>query len=72
VEELVRGGRFPHTWIGVTDLETFLLLGFNLVFPTPGKGAYHTTVRTPYPLSPDAAALLSSMFVRRRNRYRGI
>jgi hypothetical protein len=70
VEELARAGRFPHSWIGVTDLDTILLHGFKLVFPTPGKGDYHATIRTSYPLSPDAAVLLSRLFIRHRNPYR--
>jgi hypothetical protein len=69
VDELMRGAGFPHTWISVTTLDALQRHGFDLVFPTPGKGAYHATVRAPYPLSPDMAMLLSGLFTRRRNPY---
>jgi hypothetical protein len=71
VEELARAGRFPHPWISVTTLAILQHRGFDLVFPTPGKGAYHATVRAPCPLPQDLAALLSRLFARRRNPHQG-
>ena len=69
VADLARAGRFPHPWISVTTVVMLRRHGFDLVFPTPGKGAYHATVRAPCPLPPDIAVLLSSLFVRRRNLH---
>jgi hypothetical protein len=71
VEELARAGRFPHLWVSVTTVVILRRHGFDLVFPTPGKGAYHATVRAPCPLPPDVAVLLSGLFVRRRNPHPG-
>jgi hypothetical protein len=69
VEELALAGRFPHVQISVKTVELRQAHGFTVVFPTPGKGAYHATVRTPWPLSLANAMLLSSLFRRRRNPY---
>lgn len=69
VEELARGGRFPNARISVTTLELLHENGFVLVFPTLGRGAYHATVQTPWPLPLATAMLLSSLFTRRRNPY---
>jgi hypothetical protein len=68
VEELARAGRFPHPWISVTTVVIPRRHGFDLVFPTPGRGAYHATARASCPLPPDVAVLLSGLFVRRRTR----
>jgi hypothetical protein len=46
-EELARAGTFPHPRIGVTTVAVLEGHGFRLVFPTPGEGAYHATVRAP-------------------------
>lgn len=67
VEELARAGRFPHSQISVTTVELLHEHGFAVVFPTPGKGVYHATVRTPWPLSLATAMLLSNLFTQRRN-----
>jgi len=69
VEALARAGRFPHPQISVTTVELLHDHGFAVVFPTPGKGAYHATVRVPRPLSLANATLLSSLFTRRHNPY---
>lgn len=69
IGELARGGRFPHLRISVTTVDLLHENGFTLVFPTPGKGAYHATVETPWPLPLATAMLLSSLFTRRRNPY---
>ena len=71
VEELARAGRFPHPWISVTTVVSLRRHGLDLVFPTPGKGAYHATVRAPCPLPADIAVLLSGLFIRRRNPHPG-
>jgi hypothetical protein len=69
VDELARGGLFPHLRISVTALDALRRHGFDLVFPTRGGGVYHATVRVPYPLPPDVAARLSALFVPRRNPF---
>jgi hypothetical protein len=69
VDELARAGRFPHPWISVITVAISRTHGFDLVFPTPGKGAYHANVRAPWPLPRESASLLSGLFVRRRNPY---
>jgi hypothetical protein len=69
IDELARAGLFPHLQISVTTLAMLRSAGFDLMFPTPGKGAYHATVRVRDPLRPDDAARLSGLFVRRRNPY---
>ena len=69
VEKLARAGRFPHQQIGVTTFELLEAHDFTVVFPTPGKGAYHATVRTAWPLPLAVAMLLSSLFTRRRNPH---
>jgi hypothetical protein len=71
VEKLARAGRYPHPWISVTTVVILRRHGFDLVFPTPGKGAYHATVRAPCPLPADIAVLLSDLFIRRRNPHPG-
>jgi hypothetical protein len=71
VEELARAGSFPHPWISVTTFAVLERHGFELVFPTPGKGAYHATVRASCPLRMDVAVLLSGLFTRLRNPYPG-
>jgi hypothetical protein len=69
VEELARAGRFPHPWISVTTVAVLARHGFDLAFPTPGKGAYHATVRVPCPLPMGTAVLLGGLFVRYRNPH---
>jgi hypothetical protein len=69
VEELARGGQFRNRQISVTTRTALQQRGFELVFPTPGRGAYHATVRTPDPLSPETAAVLSGLFVQRVNPH---
>jgi hypothetical protein len=69
--ELARAGWFPHPWISVTTVVLPRRHRFDLVFPTPGEGAYHATVRAPCPLSPDIAVLLSGLFVRHHNPHPG-
>lgn len=69
VEELARAGRFPHRWVSVTTVVALRRHGFDLVFPTPGKAAYHATVRAPCPLPLDLAVLLSGLFKRWRNPH---
>jgi hypothetical protein len=71
VDELARAGRFPHPWISVATVDVLRRHGFDLVFPTPGKGAYHAIVRALCPLPPDIAVLLSNLFVRCRNPHQG-
>ena len=68
-EELARAGLFRNRQISVTTLEALRRIGFEVVLSTPGKGAYHATVRAPYPLPPDMAARLNLVFIRRRNPY---
>jgi hypothetical protein len=51
----------------VTTLNALQWHGFDLVFPTPGQGVYRATVVAPYPLPPEHALLLSSLFTRLRN-----
>jgi hypothetical protein len=43
--------------------------GFKLHFPSPGRGVYHATVQTPYPLPPDVADRLSGLFIQHPNPY---
>jgi hypothetical protein len=69
VEEPARGGQFRNRQIGVTTRSALQQHGFPLVFPTPGRGAYHATVRAPDPLPPDTAALLSGLFVQWPNPH---
>ena len=69
VEELARGGQFRNRRISVTTRNALQEHGFEVVFPTPGRGAYHATVRAPDPLPPDTAALLSSLFVQCANPH---
>jgi hypothetical protein len=69
IDELARAGQFRNRWVGVTTLRTLRRHGFMIVFPTPGRGAYHATVRVPDPLPPDIAARLSALFVRYPNPH---
>jgi hypothetical protein len=69
IEELARGGQFRNRQISVTTVGTLRRHGFETAFPTPGRGAYHATVRVPDPLPPDIAALLSSLFVQCPNPH---
>jgi hypothetical protein len=69
VEELARGGQFRNRQISVTTRNALQRHGFAVVFPTPGRGAYHATVRAPDPLPPDTAVLLSSLFVQCPNPH---
>jgi hypothetical protein len=69
IGELARGGQFRNWQISVTTVGVLRSHGFETVFPTPGRGAYHATVRVPDPLPPVIAALLSSLFVRVRNPH---
>jgi hypothetical protein len=55
VEALARGGQFRNRQISVTTRRALQQYGFDLVFPTTGRGAYHATVRAPDPLPPDRA-----------------
>jgi hypothetical protein len=69
VETLALGGQFRNRQISVTTRNALQQHGFEVVFPTPGRGAYHATVRAPDPLSPDVAALLSGLFVQCANPH---
>ena len=69
VEELARGGLFPHGWISVTTLAVVQWYGFKLIFPTQGRGVYHATIEVPCPLPRDLASLLASLFIQRRNPH---
>ena len=69
VEELARGGEFRNGQISVKTVGALQRHGFEVVFPTPGRGGYHATVRAPDPLPPDIAALLSGLFVQYRNPH---
>lgn len=69
VQDLARGGGFRNRQISVTTREALVRHGFDLLFPTPGRGAYHATVRVPYPLPVNIAELLASLFVQTPNPY---
>lgn len=69
IAELARGGQFRNRQISVTTTGALRRHGFETVFPTPGRGEYHATVRVPDPLPPGIAALLSSLFVQVPNPH---
>ena len=69
VNELARAGQFRNPRTSVMTLDTLWCYGFELVFPTPGKGVYHATEIVPYPLTPDIAAALSRLFTQRDNPH---
>src|SRR5271166_2064645 len=69
IEELARGGQFRNLQISVTTVSALQWRGFEVVFPTPGRGAYHATVRAPDPLPPATALLLSGLFVQYPNPH---
>jgi RHS repeat-associated protein len=69
IDELARGGRIPNLQISVTTVPILRQHGINVVYPTPGRGEHHATVQTPYPLTPEQAALLSTLFVRQPNPH---
>lgn len=69
IDELARGGQFRNLQISVTTVSTLQRHGFEVVFPTPGRGAYHATVRAPDPLLPATALLLSGLFVQCPNPH---
>jgi hypothetical protein len=69
IDELARGGQFRNRQISVTTVGALRRHGFETVFPTPGRGAYHATVRVLEPLAPDIAVLLSSLFVQHPNPH---
>lgn len=69
VEALARSGRFRNLQVSVTTADTLRQHGFEVVLSTPGKGDYRATVRAPYPLPPDVAARLGSLFARRPNPH---
>jgi hypothetical protein len=69
VGDLARGGQFHNRQISATTQNALRQQGFEVVFPTPGRGAYHATVRAPDPLLPDTAALLSSLFLQCSNPH---
>jgi hypothetical protein len=69
VEELARGGAFRNGWIGVAPITALTRHGFEVVWPTPGKGLYHATFRVHHKLTLDVAFLLGSPFVRRPNPH---
>jgi RHS repeat-associated protein len=69
VDELARGGKIPNGMISVTTVSKLRQHGFNVVYPTPGRGRYHATVQAPDPLPMEKAELLSSLFVRVPNPY---
>jgi hypothetical protein len=69
IDELARGGQFRNRQISVTTASALRRNGFELVFPTPGRGAYHATVRVADPLPQDTAALLSGLFVQCPNPH---
>ena len=69
VEELARAGGFRNLRISVTTADAQRRHGFDIVLSTPGKGGYHATVRTRYPLPLDAAVRLSGLFNRLPNPY---
>ena len=69
VNDLARAGGFPHLQISVTTPDTLRRHGFDLVFPTPGAGLYHATVRVQYPMPADVATQLSALFIQRPNPY---
>ena len=56
-------GIFRNRQISVTTLRALRRHGFETVFPTPGRGAYHATVRVPDPLPPDIAELIARIGV---------
>ena len=69
VDELARAGGFRNGQLSVVTRERLQRHGFDVVFPTPGKGVYHATIQVPCPLPLDVAALLSDLFTRRRNPF---
>jgi RHS repeat-associated protein len=69
VDELARGGQIPNRQISVTTTQILRQHGFNVVYPTPGRGQYHATVQTPHPLTLEQAVLLNSLFVPQANPY---
>jgi hypothetical protein len=69
IGELARAGGFRNPQISVTTADTLTRHGFEVTLLTPGKGAYHATVRAAHPLPLDVAARLSLLFTRRRNLY---
>jgi hypothetical protein len=69
INDLARAGLFPHLQISVTTLDALRRHGFDLVFPTPGAGLYHATVRVHHPMPTDVATQLSALFTQRPNPY---
>jgi hypothetical protein len=69
VDELARGGLFRNRQISVATRQDLQWYGFKLFFPTPGRGLYHATVQTPYPLTVEVAEQISRLFVQRSNPY---
>jgi hypothetical protein len=51
VKELARGGQFRNGHISVTTVGALQRHGFEVVFPTPGRGGYHTTVLERLPIA---------------------
>jgi hypothetical protein len=62
VAALAAAGQFRNGQISVTTLREIRRAGFEIVFPTPGRGLYHATVRVPYPLTSAFAVRLSFLF----------
>lgn len=69
IAELARGGQFRNRQISVTTVGARRRHGFETVFPTPGRGAYHATVQVPDSLPQDIAALRCSLFAQVPNPH---
>jgi len=69
LEQLI--AEIPNAWryrfVSVGAASALANAGFELVWPTPGRGGYHATVRTPHKLSLHDAVRVSALFERRPN-----
>jgi hypothetical protein len=69
IEDLARAGHFRNRQISFASAGVLRRNGFEVSLSTPGKGAWHATVRAPFPLYLDWAARLSALFIRCRNPW---
>ena len=56
-----------YMFVAIANVKRLRPFGAVVLWPTPGAGAYHATVRTDYPLESRQANLISIMFEWRRN-----
>ncbi len=71
VDELARGGGWPHKYISVTTIDMLRAIpGVTVNWPTPGAGSYHGTVNVPNPPPPGTFEAISKVFAPVLNPHR--